>query len=406
MQERPRQAVILAGGRGERLRPLTDTRPKHLVEVGGRPFLDHLLRLLSEQGFDRVLLLLGYLPQATVDFIGNGQRYGARLEYRKTPADWQTSLRLRDAQPHLDQRFLLLYCDNYWPMPFLRMWDSYRAGGAPAQITVYENTDGWSRSNVRFEHDGRVIRYDKTRLAADLNGVDIGFALLDRGSLDVLPDGNVPVEAALYPALAAQGKLRAFPTKHRYYGVGTPERLALTAEFLNSRPTVILDRDGVLNRKPAIGAYVRSWDDWEWLPGSLEALRLLHEAGWRVLVATNQAGVARGALRATELTEIHRRMQQQARRAGGKIEAVYCCPHGWDAGCGCRKPAPGLLFQAQKDFHLDLSRTWFLGDDERDAQAAEKAGCRFAMVDQQNPLLACASRWTQAVEEEACLSVC
>jgi D-glycero-D-manno-heptose 1,7-bisphosphate phosphatase len=99
-------------------------------------------------------------------------------------------------------------------------------------------------------------------------------------------------------------------------------------------------------------------------------------------------------------------MQQQARRAGGKIEAVYCCPHGWDAGCGCRKPAPGLLFQAQKDFHLNLSRTWFVGDDERDTQAAEKAGCRFALVDRENPLLACATQWTQSVEEEACLSVC
>jgi D-glycero-D-manno-heptose 1,7-bisphosphate phosphatase len=135
-----------------------------------------------------------------------------------------------------------------------------------------------------------------------------------------------------------------------------------------------------LNRKPAAGDYVRSWRDWEWVEGSPQALAMLHEAGYRVLIVSNQAGVARGALAPKTLAEIDRRMKQEARLAGGLVEASYYCPHGWDEGCACRKPVPGLLYQAQRDFHLDLTRTVFIGDDERDAQAAEAAGCLYAAV--------------------------
>jgi histidinol-phosphate phosphatase family protein len=90
---------------------------------------------------------------------------------------------------------------------------------------------------------------------------------------------------------------------------------------------------------------------------------------------SNQAGINRGALTEAQLEEIHARMLVDAEAAGGRIEAVYHCPHDWDEGCDCRKPAPGMLFQAQRELDLDLTRTPFIGDDERDGQAADAAGC-------------------------------
>ena len=94
-----------------------------------------------------------------------------------------------------------------------------------------------------------------------------------------------------------------------------------------------------------------------------------------MIVVSNQAGVGRGAMTETQLVEIHERMKQKTIEAGGAIEAIYYCPHDWDDGCECRKPRPGMLFQAQREHHLDLSRTMFIGDDIRDAEAAEAAGC-------------------------------
>jgi D-glycero-D-manno-heptose 1,7-bisphosphate phosphatase len=375
---RPRQAVILAGGRGRRLGRLTSTQPKAMVRFHGRPFLEYLLTMLREQGFTEALLLLGWRAEAVREHFGDGSQFGIRVRYAVEPVDIESGERLRRAGGLLDDTFLLLYCDNYWPMRFLRMWQSYADGGRVAQMTVYANTDGWSRANVTVQA-GAVTGYDRERRQAGLTGVDIGYLIAQRAIVDQLPAGNVGMET-LYPALARRNQLGAYLSSHRYYGIGTAERLTLAERFLERRKTVILDRDGVLNRKPAAGDYVRSWRDWEWVEGSPQALAMLHEAGYRVLIVSNQAGVARGALAPKTLAEIDRRMKQEARLAGGLVEASYYCPHGWDEGCACRKPVPGLLYQAQRDFHLDLTRTVFIGDDERDAQAAEAAGCLYAAV--------------------------
>jgi NDP-sugar pyrophosphorylase family protein len=113
VMQRPTQAVILAGGRGTRLRPLTLTRPKPMVEIQGKPFLEYQIEQLRQQGFKRVLLLLGYLPEIVRDYFGNGRRWGIKIEYSVSDVDDETGRRLKLAEPFLDPCFLLLYCDNY-----------------------------------------------------------------------------------------------------------------------------------------------------------------------------------------------------------------------------------------------------------------------------------------------------
>jgi D-glycero-D-manno-heptose 1,7-bisphosphate phosphatase len=385
--DRPRQAVILAGGRGTRLAPLTLTRPKPMVEFHGRPFLDYLIERLRDQGFERILLLLGYLPDVIRDHFGDGSRFGVSVEYAVSDVDDDTGRRLALVRDRVDPVFLLAYCDNYWPLDVAPMWERFRASDALAMVTVYDNRDGYTRDNLRVE-DGRVAVYDKSRTAPGLAGVDIGFLLLRREALDRLPDGNPSFERAVYPQLVAEGKLLAHVTSHRYYSVGNLERLPITEAFLARHPTIILDRDGVLNRRMPKAEYVRSWSDWAWLPGALEALGRLGQAGWRIIVITNQAGVARGVMSEADLAAIHERMSAEAAAVGGPISAIYHCPHGWDAGCDCRKPKPGMLFAAQRDFHLDLSRTPFAGDDDRDGEAAVAAGAPFLRVDDERPLAA------------------
>jgi D-glycero-D-manno-heptose 1,7-bisphosphate phosphatase len=393
MIERPRQAVILAGGRGARLGALTDDRPKPMVEIHGRPFLAYLIDLVREQGFTEVLLLLGYRAPVVLDYFGNGREFGVRIKYSVTPAADLTARRIRLAGDRLADTFLLMYCDNYWPMLFDRMWNRYVSSGAAGLITVYRNRDGYSRGSIAVGEDGYVERFDRTRTAPGLQGVEISYAILRRDVvLSLLPAHDVPIEEAVYPALARERRLIAHVTDHRYYSVGSPDRLAATSAFLARTPAVILDRDGVLNRRPAAARYVERPDQIEWLPGAREALRAFREAGYRVIVASNQAGVARGHLTLQALAAIHEQMQAQAHAAGGAIDAFYCCPHDWDAGCECRKPQPGLLFQAQRDFALDLTRTWFLGDDERDRQAADAAGTAFGLVSEDEPLSAHAAR--------------
>lgn len=143
---------------------------------------------------------------------------------------------------------------------------------------------------------------------------------------------------------------------------------------------LILDRDGVLNREAPDGGYVTSSDAWEWLPGAREALALMTRAGLIISVATNQSAVGRGLMTLADLDAVHERMIREAEIAGARIHAVYYCPHAPEAGCSCRKPAPGLIEQAIAASGVPAAETLVVGDDLRDLQAAEAAGVPAALV--------------------------
>jgi histidinol-phosphate phosphatase family protein len=371
------------------LRPITDTRPKPMVEFHGRPFLEYLIELLREQGFEHVLLLLGHLPDVVRHHFGDGRDFGVRIDYTVSSADDLTVSRIRLAEPLLDDCFLLMYCDNYWPLRFERMWERFAPSEAAAMVTVYANRDGYrpGKDSVRVDDEGKVRVFDRSRRTPGLEGVEISYAIVRRAALDVLPAGDALIEEALYPPLAAEGRLLAHVSEHRYYSVGSLERLPVTERFLARHPTAILDRDGVLNRRPPRAQYVRTPEEFEWLPGARDALCSLTRHGYRTIVVSNQAGIGRGAMSEQDLERVHERMLAEAEEAGGAIDAIYHCPHDWDEGCDCRKPAPGMLFQAQRDFDLDLTRVPFIGDDERDAQAADAAGCPSLMVSEEVPLV-------------------
>lgn len=385
--QRPTQAVILAGGRGERMRPLTDLRPKPMIEVAGKPFLEHQILLLRDQGFRKFLLLLGYLPARVQDYFGDGRRWGVEIDYSVTAVEDLTGRRVKLAEAKLDDCFLLVYCDNYWPLPMEKMWRRFVEAKAPMMVTVYRNQDNYTKSVLKVDDAGFVSVYDKTKKTPDLQGTEISFAILRKELIAQLPAGNISLEATLFPPLIAQHQLAAFVTEHRYYSVGDTFRLPITEQFLSRQPAIILDRDGVLNEKAPRAHYVRNWSEWKWLPGAKESLRRLNEAGFKVILVSNQAGIHRGAMTGQDLQDLHAQMVQEVEQSGGRIDAIYFCPHDWDEGCECRKPKPGMLFQAQHDFNLDLSRTLFIGDDERDAQAAEAAGCLPALVSETRTLL-------------------
>ncbi|MBS1912057.1 MAG: HAD family hydrolase [Bacteroidetes bacterium] len=138
---------------------------------------------------------------------------------------------------------------------------------------------------------------------------------------------------------------------------------------------LFLDRDGVINRR-IVGGYVRSWEEFELLPGITETLPAMHAAGWFTVLVTNQRGIALGQMSERDLLEIHERMQQELRRqCGHELDAIYYCPHEKGDACGCRKPQPGMLLDAARDNEINLSASWMIGDSESDIEAGRGAGC-------------------------------
>ena len=143
---------------------------------------------------------------------------------------------------------------------------------------------------------------------------------------------------------------------------------------------IFLDRDGVINKDPGFGGYVTSWQKFEFLPGSLEALRKLNQAGYEVIVLSNQAGVAKGLYTLKDLDEISTNMTREIEKAGGKISSVHYCPHRDEDNCGCRKPKTGMFHKATEGLEVDFADTFFVGDNKTDVLAAKDIGCRSIFV--------------------------
>ena len=375
-----KQAVIIAGGLGTRLKPFTDDNPKPMYPFYGKPFIQYLVEQVNQFNIDRIFILLGYMPDKITDFLKDGKELGINVSYDVTPVEFDTGARLRHALPLLDEQFLFMYCDNYCPVNFQKLSDEWRNNNALIQLSVYKNSDKYTKDNIRLDDTGRVILYDKERKSENLSGVDIGYSIISKKVFDYLDEGNVNFERSVYEKVVEHGKMYATVTEHRYYSIGSWGRIKLTEEFFSDKKTIFLDRDGTLNVRPPKACYIERPEDFVWLPGAKDAVKRLNNAGYRVILVSNQPGIARKKLSVETLEAIHAKMRQDLSEIGAKIDDIYYCPHGWDENCDCRKPKPGMLYQAQKDYSLNLTKCYMIGDDERDIEAGQSAGCKCIQV--------------------------
>lgn len=355
--------------------------------MNGKPFLEYLLEMLKENGIAEVVLLLGYLPKKVQEYFGDGSKFGLQIKYSVGDVSFETGKRLKDAESLVDENFLFLYCDNYWPLDLKKLLVYHNAREVPATVTVYTNKDNFSKSNMRLDDQGYVTVYDKSRQEKNLSGVEIGFYILNKSIFGLMPETNFSFEKEILPQMIARRQLAGYPTDHRYYSVGSLERLPVTEDFLKPKKVVFLDRDGVINKKAPKADYIKTWEEFEFLPGAVEAIRKLTEQGYEIYLISNQPGIARGMMTEGDLTGIHTNMIKRLEENKAKIKHIYCCLHGWDDGCECRKPKPGMFYQAGRENNLHLSKAVFIGDDERDVLAGEAAGIKTFLITPERSLL-------------------
>lgn len=393
------QAVILAGGLGTRLRPFTDTMPKPMYPINGIPFIDHLLNQVKSFGIKDVVILLGYLPDKVTDYVGDGKKYGLNITYDISPVEFDSGARLLHAKNLLDEKFLLMYCDNYCPIDFNRVVEEFFSNKADIQLSVYANKDNYTKSNLIINDDGLVTLYDKSRKSENLLGTEIGYSIVKKDVLNLFGNNDLNFSSALFPELIKKKKLYATVTEHRYYSIGSFDRMHLTEEFFKNKKVVFLDRDGTLNVRAPKACYIENPKDFVWLDGAMEAINLLNDNDYITVLVSNQPGIARGNLTVEMLDKIHNKMQKDLKKIGAKIDYIYYCPHNWDEGCDCRKPKPGMLYQAQKDLSININNCILFGDDERDIAAADAANCKSVLITEEYPLIQAVKDYLRKVEE-------
>jgi D-glycero-D-manno-heptose 1,7-bisphosphate phosphatase len=372
----PVQAAILCGGLGTRLRPLTDSLPKPMAPVNGRPFLLHLVEQLRDQGITRILLLVGYRGEMIQQYFGDGSRWGVHIDYSSGPAEWETGRRIWEARDALDPQFFLLYCDNFASVRLDRVAALHAAGPADVTLVVQPKPKG----NIRLAAGGGIELYDPSRTAAGLDHVEIGYMLVERVPvLAALPDPDVGFSRVL-ESLTTKGRVNGLVSRDTYHSISDYDRWRLTERYLQPKRILMIDRDGTINARPPKAHYVRSWEDFEFLDDSVEAMRQLAAHRFRFIVVSNQAGIARGMQDPAAVEAVNRRMVAELAARGVEVLAVYVCPHHWDEGCDCRKPEPGLFLRASREHLVRLDRTVYIGDDPRDCRAAFNAGCLSVLI--------------------------
>ncbi len=217
--------AILAGGLGTRLRPITETIPKSLLEVAGEPFIAHQLRELARQGIQNAVICVGYFGEQIEEFVKDGSEYGIYVQYSyETNNLLGTGGAIRNALHLLTDDFFVLYGDSWLDIDYRSVYKSFQNSGKTALMTVYRNEGNWDTSNV--EMDGNHIKiYSKTKRNPRMTHIDYGLGILKSEVFEKYPKGSNFDLAEIYEKLSKSRNLATFEAKNRFYEIGSYEGL-------------------------------------------------------------------------------------------------------------------------------------------------------------------------------------
>lgn len=421
------KTVLMAGGRGTRIAELFPDIPKPLIPVDGMPILEREIRSLASQGFNDLILTVGYLADKIIAYFGDGSKLGVKIDYfvEETPLGNAGALfRLRDKIG--DEPFLLLNADAAFDVDFNRMLTFHKQHGGLVTLYTHPNSHPYDSGLIIADEKGNVNQWlakEDERPQWYNNRVNAGLHVIDPKVLDLslknleideesgTPKGKVDLDRKILKPLCGTGQMYCYDSPEYVKDMGTPERfhqveadyrngVVQAKNLKNKQKAIFLDRDGTINKY--VG-FLRNIDDFELIDGVSEAIKLINQSGYLAIVVTNQPVIARGEVSWDELHEIHRKMETLLGKDGAYIDGMYICPHHPDKGfegerpeykidCDCRKPKPGLLLQAANDFNIDLTESYMIGDSQRDIEAGENAGGKGSCkIDENKPyvLLEC-----------------
>jgi NDP-sugar pyrophosphorylase family protein len=228
------QAVILAGGMATRLWPISDTTPKALVPVAGRPFIEYQIELFRSRGVRDLIICIGHLGHLIEEYLGDGRRFGVSISYGyERDGLLGTAGAIKNVEPLLEDAFFVQYGDSYLLVDYREVMEYFRRHDMPGLMVVYKNHDRWNRSNVVVD-DGQVCVYDKSRKWPAMVYIDFGVSIFRREAFAGVPAGVATDLSSVHQALIEQRRLLAYETSHRFYEVGSPEGLQEFESFVRS----------------------------------------------------------------------------------------------------------------------------------------------------------------------------
>ena len=420
------KVVIMAGGKGTRIASIASDIPKPMIRICGKPILEHQIENLKACGLKDITLVTGHLGSVIRDYFGDGSAFGVSISYFEEQQPLGTAGALFK-MPELTDDFLLLCGDVILDVDLNRFIRFHQEHKAWASLMAHPNGHPYDSSLLITEQlppkekgglpveTHRVTgwlnkederRYYKNRVNA---GIEIISPALLKHTMEHFtprhpeqPDKIDLDRDVLKPGIAT-GRIFAYDTPEYIKDMGTPDRYYEVEKDLESgrvaarnlkkkQKAIFLDRDGTINKHKG---FLTNAKDLELIPGVAEAIRQINRSGFLAVVISNQPVIARGDCTFEELDAIHQKMETELGKEGAFLDAIYYCPHHIDKGfegerpdykfdCDCRKPKPGLLLKAAKEWNIDLTASYMIGDSDIDVQAGKNAGVKEALLIEKN----------------------
>lgn len=426
------KVVLIAGGKGTRIRSVASDIPKPMIPIEGKPVLEHQLECLKKQGFCDIILTVSYMADVIMDYFGDGSNispvtgepFGVNITYFVEEEPLGNAGALFKIADQLSEDFLLLIADAMFHIDFERFIAAHeknKKNGGLVTLFTHPNSHPYDSGLIFADEDHRVTKWlnkEDVRPKFYKNRVNAGMHVLNKKVLSAYGiDGEkvgtideatgkvikVDMDRDLFRPLLEKGAVFAYDSPEYVKDMGTPDRyeavcrdvregIVEARNLAHKQKAVFLDRDGTINKH--IG-FLTDIDQMELEEGAAKAIAQINAAGFLAIVITNQPVIARGEVTWEELEEIHNKMETLLGKEGAYLDAIYFCPHHPDKGfpgevaelkidCECRKPKPGLILQAAKDFNIDIASSWMVGDTKRDVGVGLAAGCHTALIGEED----------------------
>jgi histidinol-phosphate phosphatase family protein len=381
------------------------------MEIDNVPIIQHQIELLSKYHITDILLLVSYQADQIKEYLGDGLALGVKLTYCNETIPLGTAGSVKAAEDLLkgESEFLVIYGDVMLNMNLSELINFHHSKAGIATLVVHPNSHPYDSDLVELDSNSRVIAihnkphepstYYQNLVNAGIYvlSVDILRYIQKEKKMDFGRDIFPELVGASHPSLAMYG----YRTAEYMKDMGTPERLEQVRNDYKSgkidrlnksikRKAIFLDRDGIINEDTG---FIHTLDQFSLMPNVTKAISKLNESEYLVIVVTNQPVIARNMCTVEELNTIHKKMDTLLGKGGAFIDKLYYCPHHPDGGfpeekkelkieCGCRKPRPGLVLEAAKEYNIDLAGSWIIGDSWRDVSLGKTLGIKTILVNQ------------------------
>jgi D,D-heptose 1,7-bisphosphate phosphatase len=400
--------VIIAGGQGTRIASVSSEIPKAMIPVCGKPIIEHEVELCKRYGYTDFLFIIGHMGDQISSYFGDGSKWDVAIDYYQEAQPLGTAGALGYLKDRLTEDFFVLYGDTIVDFDMKAMLAYHLSKKADATLFLHPNDHPYDSDIVDLDADGKVCKFYNKPHADGFVSRNIVNAALFIFSPKILTQIEVGVKShieknVLPRCLEAGMNLYGYVSFEYIKDMGTPERYYAVCDDVrsgkvarlnrsNKRPAIFLDRDGTISNEVNL---LNKPEQLELIEGAAEAIRLINKSDYLAVIVTNQPVIARNLCSIEELEYIHATLETMLGKEGAYVNAIYYCPHHPDKGypeerpeykidCECRKPKPGMLLQAAKDWNIDLSRSVMIGDTTRDLQAGINARVKESIMIETN----------------------